>query len=186
MDNGASSYRRFRVEGDKNAFVEIIRDYKDGLIFYLVSIVGNIGLAEELAEDTFFLLATRKPRDKESASFKTWLYTIGRNVALDYLRKKSKHGEVPIDEYETIVREMNQVEAEYLKKERQIMVHKAMQTLSAEYRQALWLVFFEEMNIEEAERVMKKGHRSFEAILYRAKKQLRTQLESEGFIYEEL
>ena len=34
MDNGASSYRRF-LEGDDNGIVEIIRDYKDGLIFFL-------------------------------------------------------------------------------------------------------------------------------------------------------
>ena len=36
--------------------VEIIKEYKDGLIFYLNSIVGNIHTAEELAEDTFVLL----------------------------------------------------------------------------------------------------------------------------------
>ena len=51
MDNGASSYRRFRDNGDQNALVEIIRDYKDGLILYLTSIVGNVQTAEELAED---------------------------------------------------------------------------------------------------------------------------------------
>ena len=31
MDNGASNYLRF-LDGDDNAFVTIIRDYKDGLI----------------------------------------------------------------------------------------------------------------------------------------------------------
>ena len=35
MDNGASSYRRFRLEGDECGLAEIIRDYRDGLIFYL-------------------------------------------------------------------------------------------------------------------------------------------------------
>ena len=34
MDNGASSYRRF-LDGDDEGIVEIIRDYKDGLILYL-------------------------------------------------------------------------------------------------------------------------------------------------------
>ena len=46
MDNGASSYRRFRDDGDESGLVEIIRDYKDGLIFYLNSFVGNILTAE--------------------------------------------------------------------------------------------------------------------------------------------
>ena len=41
MDNGASSYRRFRDEGDESGLVEIIRDYKDGLIFYLNGFEGK-------------------------------------------------------------------------------------------------------------------------------------------------
>lgn len=60
MDNGASSYRRFRDNSDENGFIEIVRDYKDGLIFYLNSIVRNIHIAEELAEDTFVMLGTKK------------------------------------------------------------------------------------------------------------------------------
>ena len=42
MDNGAGSYRRFRDTGDESALIEIIRDYKDGLILYLSSIIGDI------------------------------------------------------------------------------------------------------------------------------------------------
>ena len=49
MDNGASSYRRF-LEGDSNGLVEIIRDYKDGLILYLNGIVQNLYVAGSLNE----------------------------------------------------------------------------------------------------------------------------------------
>ena len=52
MDQGAENYRRF-LEGDEGGFVELVRCYKDGLILYLNSIVHNLSLAEELAEDTF-------------------------------------------------------------------------------------------------------------------------------------
>ena len=41
MDNGASSYRRFRDEGDASGLAEIVKDYKDGLILYLTSLVGD-------------------------------------------------------------------------------------------------------------------------------------------------
>jgi RNA polymerase sigma-70 factor (ECF subfamily) len=43
VDSGSDSYRRF-LAGDETGLVEIIRDYKDGLIFYLNGIVGNIFL----------------------------------------------------------------------------------------------------------------------------------------------
>ena len=46
MDNGASSYRRF-LEGDDNGIVEIIRDYKDGLILFLNRYVNNIHISTQ-------------------------------------------------------------------------------------------------------------------------------------------
>lgn len=70
MDNGASSYRRFRDDGDESGLVEIIKEYRDGLVFYLNSIVGNIHTAEELAEDTFVLLGTKNQRTKAKVHLK--------------------------------------------------------------------------------------------------------------------
>lgn len=55
MDNGASSYCRF-LAGDEQGIVEIIKEYKDGLLLYLNSIVGNIYTAEEITEETFVRL----------------------------------------------------------------------------------------------------------------------------------
>ena len=98
MDNGASSYRRF-PDGDDSGLVEIIRDYKDGLILYLNSFTGNIHTAEELAEDTFAKLGIKRPRYcKAKGAFKTWLYTIGRNVALDFMRQKPKIPTISIED----------------------------------------------------------------------------------------
>ena len=97
MDNGARSYRRF-LDGDDNGIVEIIRDYKDGLILFLNRYVDNIHVAEDLAEDTFFRLVTRKPRYSPKYSFKTWLYTIGRNLALNHLRQNRRMIDVSQEE----------------------------------------------------------------------------------------
>ena len=72
MPNGESSYRRF-LTGDDNGIVEIVRDYKDGLILYLNSFVRNLTVAEELCEDAFVKLAVRRPHFRENSSFKTFL-----------------------------------------------------------------------------------------------------------------
>ena len=88
MDNGASSYRRF-LEGDDNGIVEIIRDYKDGLILYLNKFVKNFSVAEDLAQDVFVKLAINKPKFREESSFKTWIYKIATNKALDFIKKNS-------------------------------------------------------------------------------------------------
>ena len=186
MDNGASSYRRFRDDGDETGLVEIIRDYKDGLIFYLNSFVGNIHIAEELAEDTFVLLGTKKPKDKGKGSFKTWLYTIGRNVAIDHLRRNSKKTEVPIDDCSEFISEEESLELSYIREERKIIIHRALRNLKPEYRQVLWLIYFEGFSNAEVGAVMRKSTHNIETLVYRARKSLKTQLETEGFVYEEL
>ena len=186
MDNGASSYRRFRDESDEDGLAEIIMQYTDGLTLYLNSIVGNIHTAEDLAEDTFVLLGTKKPKDKGKGSFRTWLYTIGRNIAVDYLRRNSKHSEVSIDSVPEIMSDEECIESSYLREERKIAVHYAMSKLKAEYRQVLWLIYFEGFSNKEAAAVMGKSVHNIETLVYRARKSLRSQLEMEGFEYERL
>ena len=93
MDNGASCYRRFREDGDAEGLVELIRLYRDALIMYLCTFVRDFSTAEELAEDTFVYLGTKKPKDKGGYAFSTWLYTIARRLALDHLRKARRRNE---------------------------------------------------------------------------------------------
>ncbi len=184
MDNGASSYRRF-LEGDEAAMAELVRDYKDGLSLYLCSITGNICEAEELMEETFVKLMIRKPKFKEKYSFKTWLYTIGRNTALDYVRRKKWISNIPIDECYMLSDEQD-LEAEYIKKEQRAEVRCAMRKLKPDYQQVLWLVYFEEFTNEETASIMHKSRRQIENLLYRAKLKLKNELEKGGFRYERL
>ena len=85
MDTGAANYERY-LQGDDGAVEALVEEYKNGLTLYLNSIVGNIFTAEELMEETFFRLIAKRPRFSGKSSFKTFLYAIGRNAAVDYIR----------------------------------------------------------------------------------------------------
>ena len=184
MDNGASSYRRF-LDGDDKGIAEIVEEYKDGLILYLNGYVNNIFIAEELTEDTFFRLITKKPRYSGKSTFKSWLYAIGRNVAVDYIRHNSKMLQTPIEDMENYLSEELSLEQSYIKEERKIIVHKALTKLTTDYRIILWLIFFEGFSNKEAAIALKKNDRQIKDLLYRAKQSLKSKLEKEGFIYEE-
>ena len=186
MDKGATAYKRFVEEKDENGLVEIIYDYRDGLVLYLAGIVGNLHAAEELAEDTFVILGVRKPAYKPAASFKTWLYTIGRNRAIDYLRDKARLREVSAEDLSALREEEEDLAAVYLREEQKRRLHGALHTLKAEYRQVLWLTYFESFSNKETAKIMNKSVHSVEVLLSRARKALRKQLEQEGFVYEEL
>ena len=149
MDNGASSYRRF-LDGDDKGLVEIVEDYKEGFILYLNGYVNNIFIAEELTEDTFFRPITKKPKYSGKSTFKSWLYAIGRNVAIDYIRRNSKLLNTPIDDMENYLSEEQSLEESYIKEETKIIVHKALSKLTTDYRTILWLVFFEGFSNKEA------------------------------------
>ena len=185
MDNGAENYRRF-LSGDNSGLVEIIREYKDGLIFYLRGFTDDILQAEELAEETFVRLATKRPRFNQKSKFKTWLYTIARNIAVDHARRKARYVEITYADCPDIVNEEANLEQAYIRQERSILLRRAIQKLKPEYRQILWLIYFEEFSNREAAVIMKRSTHSVETLVYRAKRALKQQLDEEDFIYEEL
>lgn len=85
-----------------------------------------------------------------------------------------------------MLRDEENLEKLYFVEERKIAVHSSLQKLNGDYRQVLYLTVFEELTNEEAARVMKKNKRQIENLVYRAKKALKSELEKEGFVYEEL
>lgn len=183
MDNGESSYRRF-LAGDDEGLHEIICTYRAGLTLYLNSFVQNIHTAEDLTEDTFSEIAIKCPKFSGKSSFKTWLYAIARNITAKHLRKHTKLSVVPLESQEYLADEED-LESNYIKSEQKHMVHQALHRLKFEYRQVLYLIYFEEFTNAEAALIMKKSNRQIETLLYNAKKALKSELERSGFDYEE-
>ena len=61
MDNGAASYRRY-LDGEQEAFGEIVDLYRESLIFFIHRHVNNLDTAEDLAEDVFVELIVHPGR----------------------------------------------------------------------------------------------------------------------------
>ena len=184
MDNGASSYRRF-LEGDDQGLYEIICAHQDGLILYINSFVQNIRTAENLAEDTFAELAVKRPRFSGKCSFKTWLFSIGRHITIDHIRRESRMNTVSLESQDFIADE-NELEKNCIKNEQKLRLHKAIKELNPDYRDILYLIYFEGFSNAEAAKIMKKTKRQTENLIFNAKKALRTKLERDGFDYEDI
>lgn len=182
MDNGANYYRRY-LDGEDDGLVELVTEYKDGLMLYLNSYVRNIHLAEELTEETFFRLISRKPKFSGKSTFQSWLYGIGRNIALDHVRRSARHKHTSFDQsdLERCVKEETDLETAYLKEEQKLLLYQALSKLNAEYRAVLWLIYMEDFSNKEAAVVLKKSDRQMRNLLYRAKQSLKAILEKEGF-----
>ncbi len=165
-------------------FEKLFSSNRDFIFRYLVKLTKDSSLAEELTLDTFTRLTVKRPRFRGEGSFKTWLYSMGRNLAIDTMRKRKSY--VPIDEVEGVCDSGESMEEEYLRDESRMRVRRCMNRLKAEHTQALWLVYFEGFSYKEAAQIMKKTPRQFDSLIHRARVSLKKELEKEGFTYDEL
>ena len=170
--------------GDDEGLARIISDYKDSLIFFLRTFTGDIHTAEDIAEETFVKIAVKKPRYNGKASFRTWLYRIASNTAIDLLRKKRLET-VSLDDAE-LSSDEELLEESYLREEKKIAVHRAMRELPQDYQRILWLVYFEGLSVKEAAVLMDRSEHAAQTLIYRARRRMKEVLEQKGFKYEEL
>lgn len=179
MDNGASSYRRF-LDGDDDAFDEILKNYRNGLIFFINRYVRDEDVAEDIAIDVFVQLLVHRHRYNFKTSLKTYLYMMGRSRALDYLRRKKRFQMVELSEAEAETADGESLERTVIDNERKRLVNDAIWKLPGEMRVAVHLVYFENLTYEEAAKVMKKNRKQVDNLLYRAKGMLREIIGEEG------
>ena len=185
MDNGAILYQRY-LNGENDALEELVRIYNDSLIFYINGFVNGITVAEDIAADTFVEIIVKKSRFKNDYMFKTWLFKIARNNAIDYIRKQSKRQVKSIEDFENELSEKETLENAIIKDEQSRQLHDAMAVMHNDYRDVLHLIYFEDMSYESAAAVLGKNVKQIKNLVYRAKQTLKLTLEKGGFIYENI
>ena len=176
-------YYRY-LSGDDTGIVSIVNTYRSGLLLYINSYVKNLTIAEDLVEDTFFRIMVKRPPVTIKKSFKAWLYTIARHITIDYLRK-SKHEHLISSEEIQEVESIESLEESYLAEEQRICVHRALSRIKCDYRQVLYLSYFEDFSNEQIAKIIGKSKRQVEMLLYRGKQALEKALTKEGVLDED-
>jgi len=78
--------------GDQDAFGQLVLRYEQRLIRVIVRFVTDRELARDLAQETFLRAYERLDQFDPSRRFGPWLFRIGVNLTLDYLRKQKRRG----------------------------------------------------------------------------------------------
>jgi RNA polymerase sigma-70 factor (ECF subfamily) len=73
--------------GDHNAFAVLVRRYERKLIRVLARLVRDSELARDLAQETFWRVFSRLERFDTARRFGPWLFRVGVNLGLDWLRR---------------------------------------------------------------------------------------------------
>ena len=75
--------------GDRRAFEQLVEKYQGQIYRYVLRSVLDATAAEDLAQETFVRAFSALSRFRAQASFKTWLYRIGRNLCIDFQRSST-------------------------------------------------------------------------------------------------
>ena len=82
-------YKEF-LQGNKESFEKIVIKHKDAMIYFIQKYVKSIDIAEDLAQDVFVYILIHKKNYKFEYSLKTYLYTIAKSKALNYIKRVRK------------------------------------------------------------------------------------------------
>ncbi|MFO7975283.1 MAG: sigma-70 family RNA polymerase sigma factor [Candidatus Hydrogenedentota bacterium] len=78
-------------EGSEEAFGELLKRHKRGVMNYIFRMVQNRQIAEELTQEVFLALVKNAERYQPTAKFTTYLYTIASNiVSKEWSRRKRR------------------------------------------------------------------------------------------------
>ncbi len=76
------------AEGDSAAYETLYQRYKSRILTFVMRYVGDREWAEDLCQEVFLRLY-RNPRAFDPRNrFSTWLFTVARNLSIDFLRRK--------------------------------------------------------------------------------------------------
>jgi RNA polymerase sigma-70 factor, ECF subfamily len=85
-------------KGDVSAFEELVRRHRTPLFSFLLRFTGDRGRAEDLCQETFLRVVRAGEGWKPEALFRTWLYAMARNQAVDEARRQAFRRTEPLDD----------------------------------------------------------------------------------------
>lgn len=181
MISDETAYRRY-LDGEQKAADLLVERYGDALTLYINGYIKDIHEAEDLMIEAFSQLFAKERPIEGVGSFKAYLYKTARHLAL---RHKQKHrlAFLCLDELDFEPQSNTLIDTDLLRSERDRQLYDALERLKAEYREVLYLVYFEDMSYRDAATVMNKSESQITKLVYRGKQSLKVILEQEGFTY---
>ncbi len=166
--------------GDDAALADLYRRWSGPLLRYLERIVKERATAEELLQESFLRVHGARDRYAPEARFSTWLFRIGRNLALNELdraRRRKPHlpTESELDGAEpgrpalALVSNSPSVESVVEARRARGLVEAELAQLPERQRSALWLAAVEGCTYAEIADVLETSTQSVKALVHRAR-----------------
>lgn len=74
--------------GETQAFTDLYERHSAALLTFLVRLIGDRALAEDLLQETFVRVYRARHTYQATGQFRAWLFTISRRLVIDWRRRK--------------------------------------------------------------------------------------------------
>ena len=175
-------YKEFLL-GNNESFEEIVKRHKNSIIYFIQRYTKSIDIAEDLAQDVFLYVLIHKKNYRFEYSLKTYLYTIAKSKALNYIKREKRIVAIDEKEYENI-KDVEELEEKVFKNERTENLKNAIQKLKLEYQNAIYLADIEELSYKEIGHILNKTTSNVKILISRARRALEKIILEEGYKYE--
>jgi RNA polymerase sigma-70 factor (ECF subfamily) len=156
------------LSGDAVAWEEIVQRYNRRIYNICYRFAGSAEDAQDLTQEVFIkMYRTLNSYDGDKGAFMTWVTTVTRNLLVDNFRKKKQDRmtdslDAPPTEHEDAMPLSEQIsdkglppDARVQNRETREMVHRGLQKLSPELREAVVLRDLQDMDYREIATVLK-------------------------------
>jgi RNA polymerase sigma-70 factor (ECF subfamily) len=157
------------LAGDRSAYAVLVRRHQRSLHRYLARMVGSPEDAMELTQDAFLRAWQALAQWSPEAEFRTWLFRIGRNAALDLLRRRGVVDFVPLEDTFEAVHPDAGPERRVQASQELRRLEAGLARLSSEHREVLLLREIEAMSYEQIGRVLDLAEGTVKSRLARAR-----------------
>lgn len=169
------------LKSNNEAFNTLVKKYRKSLIAFIIKYVKNIEIAEDLAQDTFVYMLINKKEYDFKYTFKTYLYTIAKSRAINYLKKEKR--KIIFDESYMLDNDIEfyeeNLDATLIKKENYEILYKNLKRLKQDYKLAIYLADFQGFKYKEISRILNKTLPQTKMLIHRARKALEKSLKKE-------
>ena len=164
--------------GARPAFAALAERHYDRLYKLAWRWSGSRDRAEDIAQDVMVKLATAIRGFRGDAAFTTWLYRLAYTVAIDHLRRAQRIVPLKPSNVMQLVEEAVSETPETAVMGQELWT--AVRALPDQQRDAVLLVYGEDLSHGEAADVMGCSEKTVSWHLHEARKRLRTELEAAG------
>jgi RNA polymerase sigma-70 factor (ECF subfamily) len=158
--------------GDLDAFEALFREHQKEVYYWVVRIVRDRGIAEDLTVETFWRIYRARTRFNPAGNFQGWARRIATNAALDYLRSARHETELPED-----LAGPPEPDSAVLRETRE-QIREAFRQLPANYRLVATLALIEEEPYEKIAESLGISASLVKIRVFRAVRMLRKTLSS--------